>query len=58
MRVITKKHPTAIKGTMNHARTLFSKEMFAGALISVLQYLVQLWYIVPWKLLCRHISYG
>jgi hypothetical protein len=29
------KCPTAIKGTMNHAKTSFSTEIFAGAIISV-----------------------
>jgi hypothetical protein len=28
------KRPTAIKGTLNHAKTSFSKEIFAGAIIS------------------------
>jgi hypothetical protein len=34
--------PTAIKGTLNHAKTSFSTEIFAGAIISVVQYLVPL----------------
>jgi hypothetical protein len=29
---------------MNHAKTSFSTEMFAGAIISVVQYLAPLWY--------------
>jgi hypothetical protein len=37
-------HPPAIEGTMNHAKTLFSTEIFAGAIISVVQYLAPLWY--------------
>jgi hypothetical protein len=36
----------AIKGTMNHAKTSFSTEIFAGAIISVVQYLALL------RLLC------
>jgi hypothetical protein len=36
------KRPTAIKGTMHHAKTSFSTEIFAGAIISVLQYLAPL----------------
>jgi hypothetical protein len=35
------KRPTAIKGTMNHAKTSFSAETCAGATISVVQYLTQ-----------------
>jgi hypothetical protein len=31
--------PTAIKGTMDHAKTSFSREIFAGAIVSVVQYL-------------------
>jgi hypothetical protein len=38
-------HPTARKGTMNHAKASFSTEMFAGAVISVVQYLAPLWYL-------------
>jgi hypothetical protein len=41
------KRPTAIKGTMNHAKTSFSKEILAGAIISWVQYLAPL----------QHISY-
>jgi hypothetical protein len=29
---------------MNHARTSFSTDTFAGAMISVVQYLAPLWY--------------
>jgi hypothetical protein len=36
--------PTAIKVTMNHANTSFSTEIFAGAIISVVQYLGTLRY--------------
>jgi hypothetical protein len=39
---MNKKRLTAIKGTMNHAKTSFSTEIFAGAIISVVQYLVPL----------------
>jgi hypothetical protein len=35
---------TAIKGTVNHAKTSFSTEIFAGAIISVIQYLAPLRY--------------
>jgi hypothetical protein len=31
------KRPTANKGTLNHAKTSFSTEIFAGAIISVVQ---------------------
>jgi hypothetical protein len=40
------KRPTAMTGTMNHATTSFSKEIFAGAMISVVQYLALLLYTV------------
>jgi hypothetical protein len=40
------KRPTAIKGTMNHAKTSVSIEMFAGAIMSVVQYLAPLRYTV------------
>jgi hypothetical protein len=36
------KRPTTIKGTMHHARTSFSTEILAGAMISVVQYLAPL----------------
>jgi hypothetical protein len=36
------KRPTAIKGTMHHAKTSFRREIFAGAIISVVQYLAPL----------------
>jgi hypothetical protein len=38
------KRPTAIKGTMNHAKTSFSTEICAGAINSVVQYLAPLRY--------------
>jgi hypothetical protein len=38
------KRPTAIQGTMNHAKTSFSTEIFDGAIISVVQYLAPLRY--------------
>jgi hypothetical protein len=34
--------PTAIKGTMNHAKTSFSTEICAGAIMSVVQSLAPL----------------
>jgi hypothetical protein len=37
--------PTAIKGTMNHAKTSFSTEICAGAIMSVVQYLAPLRYV-------------
>jgi hypothetical protein len=36
------KRQTAIKGTMNHAKTSVSTEIFAGAIISVVQYMAPL----------------
>jgi hypothetical protein len=36
------KRPTASKGTMHHAKTSFSTEIFNGAIISVAQYLAPL----------------
>jgi hypothetical protein len=39
MGVMNWKRPTAMKGTMNRAKTSFSTEIFAGAIISVVQYL-------------------
>jgi hypothetical protein len=42
---MNKKRPTAIEGTMNHAKTSFSTEIFGGAIISVVQYLAPLRYI-------------
>jgi hypothetical protein len=44
MGVMSQKRPTAIKGTMKHAKTSFSAEIFAGAIISVVQYLAPLRY--------------
>jgi hypothetical protein len=43
MGVMNQKRPTAIIGTLNHAKT---SEIFAGAIISVVQYLALLEYIV------------
>jgi hypothetical protein len=40
------KRPTAIIGTMNHAKTSLSTEIFAGAIISLVQCLVPLCYCV------------
>jgi hypothetical protein len=42
MWVLNQIRPTAISGTMNHAKTTFSKEMFAGAIISAIP-LALLW---------------
>jgi hypothetical protein len=39
------KRPTAIKGTMNHAKTSASREIFAGTIISMVQYLAPLRYV-------------
>jgi hypothetical protein len=44
MGVMNWKRPTAINGAMNHAKTSFSTEIFAGATISVVQYLATLQY--------------
>jgi hypothetical protein len=38
------KRLTAIKGTLNHAKTSFSTEIFAGAIIGVVQYFAPLRY--------------
>jgi hypothetical protein len=38
------KRPTAIKSTMKHVKTTFSTDTFAGAIISLVQYLVPLRY--------------
>jgi hypothetical protein len=38
-------YPTAIKGTTNLAKTSFSREIFAGAMISVAQYFAPLRYV-------------
>jgi hypothetical protein len=35
MGVMNKKRPTAIEGTMKHGITWFSKEIFSGAISSV-----------------------
>jgi hypothetical protein len=42
---VNKKRPTAMKGTINHAKESFSREIFAGAIISVVQCLAPLRYI-------------
>jgi hypothetical protein len=34
---MNQKHPTAIKGRMNHAKTSFSTEICAGAISSLIQ---------------------
>jgi hypothetical protein len=49
------KRPTAIKGTMHHAKTSFSTEIFAGAILSVVQYLEPLRYCVVtvYQMICR-----
>jgi hypothetical protein len=41
---MNQKRPTAMIGTMNHAKTLFSTEIFAGAIISVVECLAPLRY--------------
>jgi hypothetical protein len=38
------KRPTATKGTMSHAKTSFGTEIFAGAILCVVQYLAPLRY--------------
>jgi hypothetical protein len=43
------KRPTATQGTMNHAKTSFSTEISAGAIISVVQYLALLRYLKQTK---------
>jgi hypothetical protein len=43
-----------MKGRMNHAKTSFSTDTFAGAIISVVQYLAPLRYVVA----VRHHSNG
>jgi hypothetical protein len=42
MGVMNWKRPTAIKGTLNHAKTSFSTEICAGARVSIVQHLVPL----------------
>jgi hypothetical protein len=37
--------PTAIKGTINHAKESFSRLLFAGAIMSVVQCLAPLQYL-------------
>jgi hypothetical protein len=39
---MNERRPTAIKGTMNHAKTSFGTEICAGIIISVVQYLAPL----------------
>jgi hypothetical protein len=55
---MNQKRLTAIKGSMNHAKTLFSTEIFAGAIVSVVQYLAPLRYslrIKPiWAFVTKH----
>jgi hypothetical protein len=46
---LSQKRPTAIKSTMNQAKTSFSTDIFAGAIISVVQYLEPLRYCGPVK---------
>jgi hypothetical protein len=41
---MNKKRPTAIKGTMKHAKASLSSEMFAGVIMSVAQNLAPLRY--------------
>jgi hypothetical protein len=44
--VMNNKPQTAIKGKMDHAKTSLRTEIFAGARISVIQYLALLWFCV------------
>jgi hypothetical protein len=44
MGLMEQKRPTGIKGTVNHAKTLFSKKIFSGAITSVVQSLAPLRY--------------
>jgi hypothetical protein len=44
MGAMTWKPPTTIEGTMNRAKTSFSTEIFAGAIISRVQYIEPLAY--------------
>jgi hypothetical protein len=44
---INQKRPTAIECTMNHAKTSFSREIFAGAITSVVKFLAPLRRTVP-----------
>jgi hypothetical protein len=46
MGVMNQKHLTAIKGKRDHAKTSLSTGIFAGAIVSVIQYLALLWYCV------------
>jgi hypothetical protein len=46
MGVMNQKCPTAIKGTMNHAKPSFSTAIFDVAISSVAQYLAPLQYPV------------
>jgi hypothetical protein len=41
---------------MSHAKTSFSTEIFAGAIISVVQYLAPLRYVLAPRALCHHSS--
>jgi hypothetical protein len=44
MGVMNKKRQTVCKGTMKHARTSLSTDLFAGAIISMVQHLAPLQY--------------
>jgi hypothetical protein len=46
MRVINSRRSTAIKGTVNQAKASFSTEIFAGEIISVVQKLALLRYVI------------
>jgi hypothetical protein len=54
MGVMNWKRPTATKGTMKHGKTSFSTEIFAGATISVVQYLAPLRYAKTGALVDTH----
>jgi hypothetical protein len=51
MGVMNQKRWIAMKGTINHAKTLFSTEIFAAAIIRVVQYLAPLRYmhVTGWR---------
>jgi hypothetical protein len=49
MGVMNWKRPTAIKGTMNHAKTSFSTEIFAGAMFIVVHHLAPPRYSYTWS---------
>jgi hypothetical protein len=58
---MNKKRPTALTGTMNHAKTSVNTEIFAGAIITVVQYLAPLRYCTIYSVhrlgLSWHVSF-